>query len=274
MLAPGPLLRRYGLSPRKSWGQNFLHDRTVVERIAALVDGPRVFEIGAGLGALTSALCARGLRVDAIERDRDLVRVLRLELGHLPNLRIHEADAVRFEYRSQASSDRPPEVAGNLPYHLTGPLLFRLLEFHDATGPWTVMVQREVGERLAAAPGSRSYGAATVSIGRVRTVEKVLSVPRGAFLPPPRVDSVVLRLAPRPTPAAEVPDPADFPRFVQRIFQGRRKRLSNALAFAGPRPKVLAACEAAGADPSARCETLPVEVFARLHAALSGAPDA
>ncbi|RMG94564.1 MAG: 16S rRNA (adenine(1518)-N(6)/adenine(1519)-N(6))-dimethyltransferase, partial [Deltaproteobacteria bacterium] len=163
----------------------------------------------------------------------------------------------------------PPEIVGNLPYHLTGPLLFRLLAFAHVTGPWTLMVQREVGERLCAAPGSRTYGAATVSIGRVRTVERLFAVPRGAFLPPPRVDSVVLRLSPRAVPLGDVSDPAGFPRFVQRIFQGRRKRLSNALGFAGDRERILSACAAVGVDPAVRCESLSIEAFAALFERLA-----
>ncbi len=270
MTGPGVLLRRYGLAPRKAWGQNFLHDRTIVARIVEHVPGPRVVEIGAGLGALTAPLCDRGLEVHAIERDRDLVRVLRRELGDRPNLSIHEADAVRFAYDLPDHPGPPPCVAGNLPYHLTGPLLFRLLEHHEATGPWIVMVQREVGDRLLAAPGGRTFGASTVSIGRVRRVERLFAVPRGAFLPPPRVDSVVVRLTPRPTPLAAVSDPAAFPRFVQRVFQGRRKRVANALAFAGDRAAVRAACAAAGVDPTLRCEALSVEAFARLFEHLHG----
>ncbi|RMG96339.1 MAG: hypothetical protein D6705_11530, partial [Deltaproteobacteria bacterium] len=114
--SPGELLRRYGLRPRKSWGQNFLHDPTIVERIADAVGGPVVFEIGAGLGALTEALCARGHLVHAIERDRDLVAVLRREFSGRPNLVLHEADAVAFSYQLDPPPDPPPEIVGNLPY--------------------------------------------------------------------------------------------------------------------------------------------------------------
>ncbi len=259
---PGVLLRRHGLTPRKAWGQNFLHDPNVLADIAAAVpDGAPVLEIGAGLGTLTGRLLAAGHRVHAIERDRDLCAVLRAELGARPDFALHEADAVTFDY---GRAGPETTIVGNLPYHLTGPLLFRLLAYHAATGPWIVMVQREVAERLLAAPGSRRYGGTTVALGRVRAPALVRHVARGAFLPAPRVDSAVVRLDPRPAPLGAVPDEAAFLDLVRRTFQRRRKTLQNALAWAGSRAQVLAWCRAAGADPRARPETLDAATFAAL----------
>jgi 16S rRNA (adenine1518-N6/adenine1519-N6)-dimethyltransferase len=256
-------LAAHGLAPRKSWGQNFLHapgiHAAIVEAVGA---ADAIVEIGAGLGTLTTRLLAGGARVHAIERDRDLCAVLRTELGAQERLTLHEADAVTFDYAAVAGR---PTIVGNLPYHLTGPLLFRLLEFDAATGPWIVMVQKEVGDRLRAAPGSRTYGAATVSLGRVREIRRVIAVPRGAFLPPPRVDSVVLALLPRAVPRGEVPDPRAFPGFVRAIFQQRRKTLANALArLAADRDEALAWCRRAGVDPRVRPEQLECEAFAAL----------
>ncbi len=268
---PGVLLRRHGLSPRKSWGQNFLHDPGVLADIAGAVPARApVVEIGAGLGTLTGQLLAAGHRVTAIERDRDLCAVLREELGSRADFELREADAVAFDYGAIAGPHTA--VVGNLPYHLTGPLLFRLLEFHAVTGPWVVMVQREVADRLLAAAGSRRYGGTTVALGRVRAPSLVRAVSRGSFLPPPRVDSAVLRLDPRPEPLGQVPDPAAFLDLVRRTFQRRRKTLQNALSWAGTREQVLSWCAAAGADPRARPETLDAATFAALERARAGEP--
>src|SRR5688500_11660902 len=145
---PGQLLRRHGLHARHSWGQNFLHSMAIhdeIVRASGARPGMRVVEIGAGLGTMTDRLLATGAEVWAIERDRGLCHVLREELGSRPNFVLQEADAVRFDYASAAVGQAvPPAIVGNLPYQLTGPLLFVLLEHHAVTGPWIVMVQKEV----------------------------------------------------------------------------------------------------------------------------------
>lgn len=262
----GELLRRHGLSPRKSFGQNFLHASEVLEaivRACELQAGERIIEIGCGLGALTGVLLAQGARVEGIERDRDLCEVLRRELEGNESFTLHEADAVRFDYSTLASPDEPLTVVGNLPYQITGPLLFALLEHHGRTKSWIVMVQREVGERLAAGPGSKTYGAPSVTIGHLRRVTKVCSVGRGSFIPPPRVDSMVVRLSPR-EPRGEVPNEAAFRELVRAAFSQRRKTLSNSLKTLAPRENVLAWCEASSVDPQRRPETLEIEEFAAL----------
>lgn len=260
------LLRRHGLSPRKSFGQNFLHAPEVLEAIVRACDlepEERVIEIGCGLGALTGVLLARGARVEGIERDRDLCEVLRSELDGNEAFTLHEADAVRFDYATLATPDAPLTVVGNLPYQITGPLLFALLEHHVRTKSWIVMVQREVGDRLAAGPGSKTYGAPSVTIGHLREVTKVCSVGRGSFIPPPRVDSVVLELRPR-EPRGEVHDEVAFRQLVRAAFSQRRKTLSNSLKTLAPRERVLAWCEASDVDPQRRPETLEIEEFAAL----------
>ncbi len=267
--APSDVLRRHGLSARKQWGQHFLRDPTVH---AAIVDaaelGPddRVVEIGAGLGTLTAHLLQTGAEVWAIERDRDLCAVLRAELGEHPRFTLHEADAVRFDYATAVGS-RAPKIVGNLPYHLTGPLLFRLLEAHAATGSWTVMIQKEVADRLCAKPGNKTYGGITVGLSRVRDIVGIAHVPPGAFLPPPRVDSAVIRLDPRATPRGEVADEAGFLSLVRTAFQRRRKTLLNALGALGSREQGLSWCERAGVDPKLRPERLGPEEFAALQRA-------
>lgn len=275
--SPGELLRRHGMAPRKSWGQNFLHAREIHHEIVGAcrqqTDQPQaVIEIGAGLGTLTAHLLAAGLEVHAIERDRDLCEVLRVELGGLPGFHLHEADAVRFDYAALANTliatgHAKPAIVGNLPYQLTGALLFALLD-HDAhTGPWVVMVQREVADRLCAEPGSRTYGGATVSLSRVRSIRRVCAVNRGCFLPPPHVDSAVIRFDPRAEPRGEVADPTAFLALVRATFQRRRKTLANALLGLGEREQVLRWIAAAGLDPGIRPERLGPEQFAALQRA-------
>ncbi|MCA9648499.1 MAG: ribosomal RNA small subunit methyltransferase A [Myxococcales bacterium] len=272
--SPASVLRRHGLSARKQWGQHFLRDPSVhaaIVHAAAVGPGDRVVEIGAGLGTLTAHLLQTGAQVWAIERDRDLCEVLRAELGEHPGFTLHEADAVAFDYGSAADAaatpPRRPTIVGNLPYHLTGPLLFRLLESHAVTGPWVVMIQKEVADRLCASPGNKTYGGITVALSRVRDIRGVVSVPPGAFLPPPRVDSAVIRLDPRPVPRGEVADEAGYLALVRAAFQRRRKTLLNALGALGERERVLAWCEAAGVDPRLRPERLAPEQFAALQRA-------
>lgn len=273
--SPGELLRRHGLAPRKSWGQNFLHAREIHEQIVAAsgaAPGRTVIEIGAGLGTLTAHLLASGAEVEAIERDRDLCTVLRSEFAEQPRLRLHEADAVRFDYGALAAeviaAGRPrPAIVGNLPYQLTGPLLFALLEHDASLGPWIVMVQREVCDRLCAEPGSRSYGGVTAALSRVRAISRVCNVNRGCFLPPPRVDSAVVRLDPRTSPLGEVGDPKAYLALVRACFQRRRKTLVNALAGVATREQAQRWIAQVGLDPNIRPERLGPAEFAALQRA-------
>lgn len=268
---PGQLLRRHGLFARKQWGQNFLHAPEIHAAIvgaAQVGPGDRVVEIGAGLGTLTAQLLATGAEVWAIERDRDLCHVLRAELGDHDRFVLWEADAVRFDYARAADAQHPrPTIVGNLPYHLTGPLLFALLAHHDSTGPWIVMVQKEVADRMCAEPGTKKYGGMTVALSRLRAISRVVSVPRGAFLPPPKVESAVVRLDPRPAPRIEVDDPEGFLFLVRTAFQQRRKTLVNALAPVAGKAAAQRWCERTGVDPGVRPERLSVEQFGALQRA-------
>jgi 16S rRNA (adenine1518-N6/adenine1519-N6)-dimethyltransferase len=276
--SPAEVLRRHGLSARKSWGQNFLHAMEVHRAIAAASGagpGVRVVEIGAGLGTLTAHLLATGAEVWAIERDRDLCEVLRKELGAEERLTLFEADAVKFAYERAADEQHPrPAIVGNLPYHLTGALLFALLEHHDVTGPWVVMVQREVADRLCAPPGSRTYGGITVGLSRVRAITRVVAVPPGAFVPAPRVSSAVIRLDPRTKPRGEVGDARGFLELVRTAFQQRRKTLNNALTPLASRAEISRWCARTGIDPQLRPERLGPEDFAALQRAREDERDA
>ncbi|RLB60218.1 MAG: ribosomal RNA small subunit methyltransferase A, partial [Deltaproteobacteria bacterium] len=206
MTKSSELLRAHGLRPKKSFGQNFLQDERLCGRIAVLATTPAggtVLEIGAGLGALTRALLQRAARVVAIERDRDLVPIVRAELGAAPGLELVEADAVRYDWQlALAAGPGPRVIAGNLPYSITGRLVARVVEHSRRIDRGVLMVQREVGDRLAASPGSKDYGVASVFAQAAFVVERALKVPAGAFWPAPKIDSMVVSLTPHEVPRA------------------------------------------------------------------------
>ena len=267
--SPRALLDKYDLRAKKSWGQNFLGDEEILDHIARLAveaAGDRVIELGAGLGHLTARLLARGADVIAVERDRDLAAVLREELGG--RIRLLEADAARLEYLPLARGGKVA-VVGNLPYHLTSPILFGLLDQADVVGRAVLLVQREVAERLAAAPGTKAWGLLSVLLQHRAQVSVERRVPAGAFLPPPKVESAVLRLAFGPA-RAPVADPVRFRRLVKAGFAQRRKVLANALAAGriAPGEELASALGRAGIDARRRGETLTVEEWAALDRAL------
>ena len=265
------LLRRLGLKPKQSWGQNFLSDDDVLSRLAdeALI-GPAdvVVELGPGLGHLTRHLLATGARVVAVERDRDMVAALQAQ--HIEGLQLVEGNAAEIDFAKAAGVDQVV-VVGNLPYHLTSPILFEVLDQADHVRHALFTLQAEVVERLSAAPGGRDYGLLTVLLGLRFGCERVFDIPAASFFPPPKVDSAVLRLRRLPRPRAEVKEEARFRRVVKAGFAQRRKTLSNslksdkALAAAYDLPAALAR---AGLDGQRRAETLAVEEFAALERAL------
>jgi 16S rRNA (adenine1518-N6/adenine1519-N6)-dimethyltransferase len=288
--SPRALLEKHGLRAKKSWGQNFLGDEDILDDIARLAapgQGELVVELGAGLGHLTARLLARGARVVAVERDRDMARVLRGEMGG--RIVLLEADAARLDYgrilaehprgaagstatASPTSISTPiPKLAvvGNLPYHLTSPILFSLLDQVEHLSRAIFLLQREVAERLAARPGTHEWGILSVLLQREAEVSIERIVPPGAFLPPPKVDSAVLCALFRP-PRDAVADPVRFRRLVKAGFAQRRKTLANALAAGriAEDGALEAALAAAGIDPRRRGETLTVSEWAALDRAL------
>jgi 16S rRNA (adenine1518-N6/adenine1519-N6)-dimethyltransferase len=276
--SPRALLDKYELRAKKSWGQNFLGDEGILDDIARLAApgaADAVVELGAGLGHLTARLLARGARVVAVERDRDMARVLRGELGG--RIVLLEADAARVDYgeiRRLIATSTPtavPKLAvvGNLPYHLTSPILFSLLDQLEHVSRAVFLLQREVAERLAARPGSRDWGLASVFLQREADVSVERIVPPGAFVPPPNVESAVLcALFRAPTDAVAVPE--RFRRLVKAGFAQRRKTLRNALEAAriAPPERLAEALARAGVDPGRRGETLTVAEWAAIDRAL------
>ncbi|MFO0761022.1 MAG: 16S rRNA (adenine(1518)-N(6)/adenine(1519)-N(6))-dimethyltransferase RsmA [Byssovorax sp.] len=264
-------LRARGLHPKKRFGQNFLTDahacRSIAEA-AASPPGGTVLEIGPGLGALTRPLLERAAKVIAIEHDRDLCPILAEQLGDAigaQQLRIIEADALDQDWASLlVEGPRPHTIAGNLPYLITGRLLERAIHLADAIDRAVFMVQAEVADRLAAAPGTEAYGALTVFVQAAFDVRKILTVRGGAFYPRPEVDSAVVLLVPhRPRRAMET---RAFQQAVKAAFGARRKTLRNAWKglFGWTKDELEARAREAAISLDARGETLSVDDFARL----------
>lgn len=267
---PRTLLARYSLHAKKSWGQNFLVDERAYAAIVsacALAPTDIVIEIGAGLGTLTSRLLATFAQVIAVERERDMCEVLRAELGARPNFRLCEENALNFEIGALADRTKPV-VVGNLPYQIATPLLFHFLEQRAHLRHIVVMLQREVAERLLAAPNSEHYGALSAQVQMLCNVERICAVGRGGFVPMPRVESMVVRLLPLPTTRVPVKDLGIYARVVRAAFMQRRKTLKNAL-LAGFGEGALAPLVATGIDLGRRGETLSVPEFACLADALA-----
>jgi 16S rRNA (adenine1518-N6/adenine1519-N6)-dimethyltransferase len=272
-------LRDRGLRAKKSWGQNFLVDARVQDRIvaaAATKQDDVVVEIGAGLGALTKRLVERASQVIAIEPDAALVAVLREELGAHRGLQIEQADALGFDFAAAArAASRPLVVVGNLPYQITSPILFALTD--AAAGGHVIaravlMVQKEFAQRMFSGPGSKVYGRLSVMVQQRAEGEILFHVAPGAFHPRPSVTSTVLRLRPRATPLAPVRDPAQFARVVKQAFGARRKMLRRALEPLAGSQAAADALAHAGIEGSRRAEELSVAEFARLSDAFGMLP--
>jgi len=239
---------------KKALGQHFLHDRSVVDRIIQAVNpkpGDRIVEIGPGAGALTFPLLARHGSLTAIEFDRDLIAPLgEAALAH-GALEIIQADVLSVDFSALAAGS-PLRVVGNLPYNISSPILFHLLEHADAVVDMHFMLQREVVERMAAGPGSKVYGRLSVMLQAACEVQALFLVPPSAFRPPPKVDSAVVRLQPRSR--SDVLDQSMFARVVRHAFSQRRKTLHNAL------DEICTDAEMrhCGIDPGARAERIEV----------------
>jgi 16S rRNA (adenine1518-N6/adenine1519-N6)-dimethyltransferase len=247
---------------RKHFGQHFLHDKRIVGRILAAFDASatdHVVEIGPGTGVMTRGLVDRVARLEAVEIDRDLAARLAEEFSE-SQLILHNMDALDFDFCARAIAGRKLRLIGNLPYNISTPLLFHLLDQLGCIHDMLFMLQKEVVDRLAAAPDTEDYGRLSVMIQWRVQVEKLFDVHPGAFTPPPRVDSSIVRLTPHATPPVQVRDPERFALIVKAAFAHRRKTLRNNL-------KGLVADEtiaAAGIDPVRRAETLSLQDFAAI----------
>ena len=248
--------------PKKNLGQHFLHDAGIVERIVQAVDprpGELLVEIGPGQGAITFPLLRRHGALTVIEFDRDLITPLAIACEGLGDLTIIHKDVLQVDVAKLAGDGRV-RLVGNLPYNISTPILFHVLEHAEAIVDMHFMLQKEVVDRMAAGPGSKTYGRLSVMLQAVCEVEPLFDVPPQSFRPPPKVDSSVVRLVPRPPGSAGVADQAVFEAVVRDAFGQRRKTLRNAL---------MAQCDAeaiaaAGIRPDARAEQVPVAGFINL----------
>jgi 16S rRNA (adenine1518-N6/adenine1519-N6)-dimethyltransferase len=265
---------------KKSLGQNFLHERGVIEKILLAVDpkpGDRIVEIGPGQGALTLPMLDRHGALTAIEFDRDLLEPLAAAARAHGELTLLHADVLSVDFTALAAAGGPAgsdtrlRLVGNLPYNLSSPILFHALDHAPAIRDMHFMLQKEVVDRMAAGPGSKVYGRLSVMLQAECAVTPLFKVAPGAFRPAPKVDSAVVRLVPRPAGAAGIVDRARIAAVVRAAFGQRRKTLRNALGGLLD----AAAIEAAGLRPDARAEQVPVEGFVRLaNLPADGSPQA
>jgi 16S rRNA (adenine1518-N6/adenine1519-N6)-dimethyltransferase len=245
---------------RKRFGQNFLRDHGIVDRIVRAID-PReddhLIEIGPGLGALTRPLVATGARLDVIELDHDLVPGLLAAFSIYPQFTLHSADALSFDFGTLAKGEEQLRIVGNLPYNISTPLIFKLLENAGIIRDMHFMLQLEVVERLAARPGSKAWGRLGIMAQYRCHVEHLFDVPPGAFQPPPKVQSAVVRLTPHRESPWPPCDASRLEQVVRAAFAQRRKTLRNNLKGLLDMGRL----EALEIDPSARAETLELTQF-------------
>lgn len=254
--------------PRKRFGQNFLSDANTIHNIISAigaVESDQVIEIGPGLGALTGPLLACCPTLIAVEIDRDLSDILRKRYADQTEFKLHCGDALQTDFAS-LGHQQPLRIVGNLPYNISTPVLFHLLTFGSLIIDMHFMLQKEVVDRLAAIPGSKNYGRLSLMTQYHCQVDALFEVPPSAFKPPPKVDSMFVRLTPYTTPPYQADDPALFARLVKQCFQYRRKTLRNSLKQIAKSTAILTALDF---DLSLRPEVLSVADFVNLSNQLS-----
>ena len=263
---------RYGFSFSKALGQNFLINPTVCPRMAQACGGEEggVLEIGPGIGVLTAQLALRAKKVVAVELDKRLIPVLEETLAEFPHVKVVQGDALKLDLQALIArefSDMPVSVCANLPYYITTPLMLRFLAQADL--PWrrlVFMVQKELAERIKAAPGSKDYGALSLAVQYRAQARLAFTVPPGVFLPRPKVASAVIVLERLAAPPVQPRDEALFFAVIRAGFNQRRKTLPNSLSsgLQLTKEQINAALIAAGIDSGRRAETLTIQEFARL----------
>ena len=274
------IMAAHGFHPKKHLGQNFLTDTKILTRIvdAAGVDATTdVIEIGPGIGALTEFLAASARRVVALEIDPQLIPVLAETLAAPDSVTVVNADVLKVDLpalmAAQFGAGQPAKVVANLPYYITTPILLHLLNSPAPLTQLTVMMQKEVADRLAAGPGSKDYGSLSIAVQQRMQVTTAFTVSRKSFVPAPNVDSAIVNLTRRSAPLVAVRDQAGFDRLVRGAFAARRKTLWNNLINlygkdAETKAKLTAALAAAAITPSTRGEALSIAEFGRLSDAL------
>lgn len=265
-------LKKHHITLQKKYGQNFIGDPALLERIATVCDwqpDDRALEIGPGAGTLTRAIAREAEEVLAVEIDRRLAPLLEETLADCANVHLVFTDALKADLdalmRDTLGWDGRYKLIANLPYYITTPLIMHVLEDSEKVSELVIMVQKEVGERLCAAPGSKAYGAVTVMVQYAATVARAFDVGRHAFVPAPEVDSTILHLIPYEKRPIQAQSDAVLRRVVKAAFSQRRKTLRNSLSSLGcDKALIKQALEAASIEDSRRAETLSVAEFVAL----------
>jgi len=270
------IVKKYGFKFSKGLGQNFLIDDTVLEDIieaAEISPEDLVIEIGPGVGTLTKLLLKKAKKVCAIELDDKLIPILHEELKEFDNLEVVHGDALKVDFNEIIGDEKSVKVVANLPYYVTTPIIARLLKGNYNFNSITIMIQKEVAERIAAKPSTKDYGALTLLVQYHSTVEIVRKVGPDAFIPQPKVESMVIKLNKLPEPRVDVADVDLFFKVIRESFNMRRKTLSNSLKnMKIDKEKLQKAFEEAGIDPIRRGETLSIEEFAKLSDCIKALP--
>jgi len=267
-------LREYGFFPKKRLGQHFLIDRNILNKVIRTAEVGKedvVVEVGPGLGEMTEALARLAKRVIAVEIDARLVEILKKKLEDWPNVEVVQSDVLRVDFKSfLKKEEHPVKVVANLPYQITTPLLFRFIEARGVFSTFTLMLQREVAERMAASPGGKEYGRLSVLIQMFLDLSVRFFIPPTAFFPSPKVESAVVHMVWKEKPMVDKQDEEWFIKVVKASFGYRRKTLVNALKHSRlPLPESTGSkMEKVGIDPQRRPETLTIAEFIRLAEAL------
>ena len=262
------LVKKYNFKFTKSLGQNFLVDQSVPRDIVDGADvGPEdlVIEIGPGVGTLTAQLLKIAKRVVAIELDDTLIPILTEELGGYSNFSLIHNDALKVNFDEIIGDEKSVKLVANLPYYVTTPIIVKLLKERHKFKSLTIMIQKEVAERMNAEPGNKDYGALTLLVQYYCNTKIVRKVPPACFIPRPKVDSIVIRLDKLDEPKVKVDNEKLFFDIIRNSFNMRRKTLWNGVKSIGPaKEKLEEAFEKAGVDPKRRGETLTIQEFATL----------
>ena len=262
---------KYGFKLSKSLGQNFLTDKNIIDKIidsTEITDEDLVIEIGPGIGVLTYEAAQQAKKVIAVEIDKNLIPILKDTLAEFDNVEVINQDVLKTDLNQiiTDSGCREAKIIGNLPYYITTPIIMGILESNTIADSITIMMQKEVADRIKAGPGSKTYGALSVAVQYYCEVETVAIVPKEVFFPAPKVDSAVLKLVIRKEKPVELIDEKMFFRCIKAGFGQRRKTLSNSLMGLGDvtKEQVKACLEELGIDEKRRAETLSLEEFANI----------
>ena len=263
------LMMRHGINPQKRFGQNFLTNQNVVDDIADVCadEDCGILEIGPGIGTLTEALCKRYKKVVAIEIDKGLIPVLSETLAPFDNVTVIEGDVMKLDLGAVCAEHFPGmkvSVCANLPYYITSPVIMKVLEYGTLFESVTVMIQKEVADRLASDAGSADYGAITLAVKYRASVEKIMNVAPSNFIPPPKVTSTVIKMTVQKQPPVAVCDEKKMFDIIKMAFGQRRKTLCNALSDKYGKDVVSAALEELGVRVDVRGEKLSLSQFAAL----------